>query len=56
MPPHEIHQEENLSDTETCDLIVSRGCAGILTINVDDPREARPVHDHSNEDVTGHSR
>lgn len=56
VPPHEIHQEENLSDTETCDLIVSRGCAGILTINVNDPREARPVHDHSNEDVTGHSR
>jgi uncharacterized RmlC-like cupin family protein len=41
VPPHEIHQEENLSDTETCDLIVSRGCSGILTVNVDDPREAK---------------
>ncbi len=41
VPPHEIHQEENLSDTEPCELIVSRGCSGILTINVDDPREAK---------------
>lgn len=40
VPPYEIHQEENLSDTEPCELIVSRGCSGILTINVDDPREA----------------
>jgi uncharacterized RmlC-like cupin family protein len=40
VPPFEIHQEENLSDTEPCELIVSRGCSGILTINVDDPREA----------------
>ena len=39
VPPYEIHQEENLSDTEPCELIVSRGCSGILTINVDDPRE-----------------
>ena len=41
VPPYEIHQEENLSDTEPCELIVSRGCSGILTINVDDPREAK---------------
>jgi uncharacterized RmlC-like cupin family protein len=40
VPPFEIHQEENLSDTEPCELIVSRGCSGILTVNVDDPREA----------------
>jgi uncharacterized RmlC-like cupin family protein len=40
VPPYEIHQEENLSPTEPCDLIVSRGCSGILTVNVDDPREA----------------
>ena len=41
VPPYEIHQEENLSDTEPCELIVSRGCSGILTVNVDDPREAK---------------
>jgi uncharacterized RmlC-like cupin family protein len=41
VPPFEIHQEENLSDTAPCELIVSRGCSGILTINVDDPREAK---------------
>ena len=40
VPPFEIHQEVNLSDTEPCELIVSRGCSGILTVNVDDPREA----------------
>jgi uncharacterized RmlC-like cupin family protein len=39
VPPFEIHQEVNLSDTEPCELIVSRGCSGILTVNVDDPRE-----------------
>jgi uncharacterized RmlC-like cupin family protein len=41
VPPFEIHQEVNLSDTEPCELIVSRGCTGILTVNVDDPREAK---------------
>jgi uncharacterized RmlC-like cupin family protein len=41
VPPFEIHQEENLSDTEPCELIVSRGCSGILTVNVDDPRESK---------------
>jgi uncharacterized RmlC-like cupin family protein len=51
VPPYEIHLEENLSDTEPCELIVSRGCAGILTVNVDDPREAPKPHDHSNEDI-----
>ena len=40
VPPNEVHQEENLSDTEPCQLIVSRGCSGILTVNVPDPREA----------------
>ena len=40
VPPFEVHVEENLSDTEPCELIVSRGCSGILTVNVDDPREA----------------
>jgi uncharacterized RmlC-like cupin family protein len=40
VPPYEIHQEENLSETEPCELIVSRGCSGILTVNVPDPREA----------------
>ena len=41
VPPFEVHQEVNLSDTEPCELIVSRGCTGILTVNVDDPREAK---------------
>ena len=41
VPPFEIHQEENLSQTEPCELIVSRGCSGILTVNVDDPREGK---------------
>lgn len=40
VPPLEIHMEENLSDTEPCTLIVSRGCSGIMTINVPDPRES----------------
>jgi uncharacterized RmlC-like cupin family protein len=40
VPPFEIHMEENLSDSEPCELIVSRGCSGILTVNVDDPRKA----------------
>ena len=38
VPPNEIHLEENLSDTEPIELIVSRGCTGILTVNVPDPR------------------
>jgi len=43
VPPNEIHQEENLSETEPCELIVSRGCSGIMTVNVPDPRD----HSHS---------
>ncbi len=43
VPPNEIHQEENLSDTEPCELIVSRGCSGIMTVNVPDPRD----HSHA---------
>lgn len=39
VPPFEVHMEENLSDTEPCTLIVSRGCSGIMTVNVPDPRE-----------------
>ena len=38
VPPNEIHLEENLSDTEPNELIVSRGCTSMLVINVDDPR------------------
>ena len=40
VPPNEVHQEQNLSETEPVELIVSRGCAGILVVNVPDPREA----------------
>jgi uncharacterized RmlC-like cupin family protein len=39
VPPNEVHMEENLSATEPLELIVSRGCSGILTINVPDPRQ-----------------
>ncbi len=41
VPPNEVHVEENLSPTEPVEFIVSRGCSGILTVNVPDPREAR---------------
>jgi uncharacterized RmlC-like cupin family protein len=41
VPPNEVHVEENLSATEPVEFIVSRGCSGILTVNVPDPREAR---------------
>ena len=37
--PNAIHVEENLSDTEPVEFIVSRGCSGILVVNVPDPRE-----------------
>jgi uncharacterized RmlC-like cupin family protein len=40
VPPNEVHQEENLSDSDPLEFIVSRGCTGILTVNVPDPREA----------------
>jgi uncharacterized RmlC-like cupin family protein len=39
VPPNEVHLEENLSDTEPVEFIVSRGCSGILVVNVPDPRE-----------------
>jgi uncharacterized RmlC-like cupin family protein len=38
VPPNEVHLEENLSQTEPVELVVSRGCTGILTVNVPDPR------------------
>ena len=42
VPPNEVHVEENLSATEPVEFIVSRGCSGILVVNVPDPRvEAR---------------
>ncbi len=37
VPPNEVHLEENLSDSEPVEFIVSRGCSGILTVNVPDP-------------------
>jgi uncharacterized RmlC-like cupin family protein len=40
VPPNEIHMEQNLSETEPVELIVSRGCTSMLVINVPDPREA----------------
>jgi uncharacterized RmlC-like cupin family protein len=39
VPPNEVHIEENLSATEPVEFIVSRGCSGILTVNVPDPRQ-----------------
>src|SRR3954447_2043324 len=38
VPPNQIHTEENLSDTEPVELIVSRGCTSMLVVNVPDPR------------------
>ena len=38
VPPNEVHLEENLSHTEPVEFVVSRGCTGILTVNVPDPR------------------
>jgi len=40
VPPNEIHMEENLSETEPLELIVSRGCTTMLVENVADPRES----------------
>jgi len=40
VPPNEVHVEENLSQSDPVELVVSRGCSGILTVNVPDPREA----------------
>lgn len=38
VPPNEVHMEENLSDTEPVELLVSRGCTEMLVVNVEDPR------------------
>jgi uncharacterized RmlC-like cupin family protein len=38
VPPNQIHTEENLSDVEPIELIVSRGCTSMLVVNVPDPR------------------
>ncbi len=39
VPPMEVHMEENLSDREPVELLVSRGCTEMLVINVPDPRD-----------------
>lgn len=39
VPPNEIHMEENLSESEPVEFIVSRGCTDMLVVNVPDPRE-----------------
>jgi len=39
VPPNEVHLEQNLSDSEPVEFIVSRGCSGILVVNVPDPRD-----------------
>jgi uncharacterized RmlC-like cupin family protein len=39
VPPNEVHLEQNLSNTEPVEFIVSRGCSGILVVNVPDPRD-----------------
>ena len=38
VPPHTVHVEENLSDTEPVELIVARNSAEYLVANVPDPR------------------
>ena len=38
VPPNIIHTEENRSDSEPVELIVSRGCTSMLVVNVPDPR------------------
>ena len=38
VPPNEVHMEENLSDTEPVELLVSRGCTEMLVVNMPDPR------------------
>jgi uncharacterized RmlC-like cupin family protein len=40
VPPNEVHMEENLSDSEPVEFVVSRGCTEMLVVNVPDPREA----------------
>jgi uncharacterized RmlC-like cupin family protein len=44
VPPNEVHMEENLSDTEPLQAIVSRNCSGMTTINVPDPRDEAHHH------------
>ncbi|MCX6024452.1 MAG: cupin domain-containing protein [Chloroflexi bacterium] len=44
VPPNEVHVEQNLSETEPLEFIVSRGCSGIVVVNVPDPREG--AHNH----------
>lgn len=41
IPPNEIHAEENLSDSEPVEFIVSRGCTSMLVVNVPDPRSEK---------------
>ena len=41
--PNAVHVEQNLSDTEPVEFIVSRGCSGIMVVNVPDPREQTPA-------------
>lgn len=38
VPPGAIHAEENIGE-ETLEFIVARNCAGMLVVNVPDPRE-----------------
>ena len=38
VPPNIVHTEENRSDSEPVELIVSRGCTSMLVVNVPDPR------------------
>jgi len=40
VPPNEIHLEQNLSETEPVEFIVSRGCTSMMVVNVPDPRQA----------------
>ena len=38
VPPHTVHVEENLSDSEPVELIVARNSADYLVVNVPGPR------------------
>ncbi|MFN8524353.1 MAG: cupin domain-containing protein [Chloroflexota bacterium] len=38
VPPNEVHSEENLSQTDDFEMVVSRGCSTAVTVNVPDPR------------------
>ncbi len=44
VPPNEVHVEQNLSETDPLEFIVSRGCTGIVVVNVPDPREGAHSH------------